>query len=54
MACRGAWNCDKIVREKADALGIKGFLMKPIVMKKLAVMIREVLDDEPLSSRNSI
>ncbi|MBU0463079.1 MAG: response regulator [Proteobacteria bacterium] len=30
--------------EKAASLGIKGFLMKPIVMKDLAQKIREVLD----------
>ena len=31
-------------KEKAAALGIKGFLMKPIVMKDLANLIRRVLD----------
>ncbi|CCK81418.1 hybrid sensor histidine kinase/response regulator [Desulfobacula toluolica] len=31
--------------EKAMALGIKGFLLKPIVRKKLAKKIREVLND---------
>jgi PAS domain S-box-containing protein len=31
--------------EKATSLGIKGFLMKPIVMKDLAQKIREVLDE---------
>jgi len=31
--------------EKAASLGIKGFLLKPIVMKDLAQKIREVLDD---------
>ncbi len=30
--------------EKALSLGIKGFLMKPIIMKDLAQKIREVLD----------
>ena len=30
--------------EKAASLGIKGFLLKPIVMKDLAQKIREVLD----------
>jgi len=30
--------------EKAASLGIKGFLMKPIIMKDLAQKIREVLD----------
>ncbi|MBC8438689.1 MAG: PAS domain S-box protein [Deltaproteobacteria bacterium] len=31
--------------EKAESIGIKGFLMKPIVMKDLAQKIREVLDE---------
>ncbi len=35
---------ESISEEDAKALGIKGFLMKPIVMKKLADKIREVLD----------
>jgi CheY-like chemotaxis protein len=30
--------------EKAVSMGIKGFLMKPIVMKDLALMVRAVLD----------
>ena len=33
-------------KEKAAALGIKGFLMKPVVMKDLSSIIRKVLDDE--------
>ncbi|MCK5837054.1 MAG: response regulator, partial [Desulfobacula sp.] len=32
-------------KEKAASLGIKGFLLKPIVMKDLTQKIREVLDD---------
>jgi len=31
--------------EKAASLGIKGFLLKPIIMKDLAQKIREVLDE---------
>jgi PAS domain S-box-containing protein len=31
--------------EKAESLGIKGFLMKPVVMKDLSNMIRKVLDE---------
>jgi CheY-like chemotaxis protein len=31
--------------EKAASLGIKGFLLKPIVMKDLSRKIREVLDE---------
>jgi hypothetical protein len=30
--------------EKAASLGIKGFLLKPIVMRALAKKIREVLN----------
>ena len=36
---------EKISRERADALGIKGFLMKPIAMKDLAKTIRKALDE---------
>ena len=31
-------------KEKAESLGIKGFLMKPVVLKDLSSMIRKVLD----------
>ena len=31
-------------KEKAESLGIKGFLMKPVSMKDLSDMIRNVLD----------
>jgi CheY-like chemotaxis protein len=31
--------------EKATSLGIKGFLLKPVVIKDLALKIREVLDE---------
>ena len=34
----------KISKKKAKALGINGFLLKPIVLKKLAEMVRDVLD----------
>jgi len=33
-------------KEKATALGIKGFLMKPVVMKDLSSIIRDVLDNK--------
>ena len=33
-------------REKAESMGIKGFLMKPVVMKDFSSMIRKVLDKE--------
>jgi len=35
---------EKMTKEKAALLGIKGFLLKPIVMKDLAQKIREVLN----------
>ena len=35
---------EKIDVEKAKAIGIKGFLMKPLVLKELAGMVRGVLD----------
>jgi len=37
-------------KEKAESVGIKGFLMKPVAMKNLSDMIRKVLDDK----KNSI
>ncbi|MCD4726740.1 MAG: PocR ligand-binding domain-containing protein, partial [Pirellulales bacterium] len=37
---------EKMPEEKAASLGIKGFLMKPIVMKDLSKMIRYVLDNK--------
>jgi len=36
---------EKIPEEKAKSIGIKGFLMKPIVRKDLSKKIREVLDN---------
>ena len=35
---------EKMTKEMAEASGIKGFMMKPIVMRDLAGKIREVLD----------
>jgi YesN/AraC family two-component response regulator len=35
-----------ISKEKAESLGIKGFLMKPVVIKDLSNMIRNVLDNK--------
>ena len=35
---------EKINAEQAARLGIRGFLMKPVVIRELAEMIREVLD----------
>ncbi len=37
---------EKMPEEKAKAMGIKGFLMKPIIKKDLSSMIREVLDNK--------
>ncbi len=38
--------------EKAASLGIKGFLLKPIVMKDLSRKIREVLDNNKIEIEN--
>jgi YesN/AraC family two-component response regulator len=38
---------EHINREKAEAMGIKGLLMKPVGMMDLAHKIREVLDEMP-------
>lgn len=35
----------KINKSKAESIGIKGLLMKPVVMSKLANMIRKVMDE---------
>jgi PAS domain S-box-containing protein len=37
---------EKMSEEKAKAMGIKGFLMKPVVMKDLSSTIRKVLDGQ--------
>ena len=42
-----------ITEEKARLFGIKGFAMKPLTRKNLAVLIREVLDGGHLLSLNS-
>ena len=36
---------EQLTEQKAGALGIKGFVMKPIVMKDIARLIRNVLDE---------
>ncbi|MDY7038920.1 MAG: ATP-binding protein, partial [Thermodesulfobacteriota bacterium] len=43
---------EKISKERSDALGIRGFIMKPIAMRELAVKIREVLDDRARKSED--
>ena len=37
---------EMMTKEKAKALGIKGFLLKPVVMKDLSSIIREVLNNK--------
>jgi len=44
---------ENIPKEKAESMGIKGFLMKPIVMKDLSDKIREVLGDADDSVQES-
>jgi hypothetical protein len=41
---------ERINRKKAAAIGIKGFLMKPVVNSKIAEMVRSVLD----ASKNTV
>jgi CheY-like chemotaxis protein len=36
---------EKISKEKAKAMGIKGFLMKPVVKSEMAQMVRKALDE---------
>jgi len=36
---------ERLNQEKAEVLGIKGFLMKPVVKSDMAKMVRNVLDD---------
>ena len=36
---------ERIDKEKAEAMGIKGFLMKPIVNRDISQMVRKVLDE---------
>jgi len=44
IICTGFSN--KVDNEKAKATGIRGFVMKPVVMSELGKKIREVLDQE--------
>ena len=43
---------DKIDIEKAKALGIQGFLMKPVIIKDLARLVRKVLDERGASAED--
>jgi len=36
---------DKINKDKAEAFGIKGFLMKPVLRSELSQIVRKILDD---------
>ncbi|MGM0656742.1 MAG: response regulator [Thermodesulfobacteriota bacterium] len=36
---------ERINKEQSEAIGIQGFLMKPLVKSDLAAMVRNVLDD---------
>jgi len=36
-------------RAKAEAIGVAGYLMKPLAIKDLAVAVRQVLDDRTAS-----
>ena len=35
----------RIDQEKAEVIGVKGFLMKPVVRSEMAKMVRKVLDE---------
>jgi PAS domain S-box-containing protein len=37
---------EKLSKERAESLGVRGFLMKPVVKSDLAEMVRKVLDDK--------
>ena len=43
--CKFTGFSETMSEEKATSLGIKGFLLKPVVIKDLARKIREVLDE---------
>jgi CheY-like chemotaxis protein len=36
---------ERLNQNRANAIGVKGFLMKPIVQSELAQMVRKVLDE---------
>lgn len=41
---------ERINKEKAAILGIKGFLMKPVVLSEMAKVVRKVLDEAKVSA----
>ncbi|MCP3872894.1 MAG: response regulator, partial [Desulfobacteraceae bacterium] len=40
---------ERINKEQAEAIGVKGFLMKPVVKSDMAQMVRKVLDESKVS-----
>ena len=42
---------ERLNQEKAASIGVKGFLMKPIIKSELAKMVRKILDDAKGSDR---
>jgi len=40
---------ERINKEQSEALGVKGFLMKPAIKSNMAQMVRKVLDDAKIS-----
>jgi len=43
---------ERIDRGKSEAIGIKGFLMKPVVKSDMAQMVRKVLDEAEVHKGN--
>jgi CheY-like chemotaxis protein len=37
---------ERMTEEAAEALGIRGFAMKPVVIRELALLLRKILDKE--------
>ena len=37
---------ERITEEAAQALGIRGFVMKPVVIRELALLLRDILDED--------
>ena len=42
---------ERLNREKAASLGVKGFLMKPVIKAEMAKMVRKVLDEAQSSEQ---
>lgn len=43
---------ERMNQKKAEDLGIKGFLMKPVVKSQMAAMVRKILDEAEASTQN--